>query len=349
MRYMTFGRGTGLRVSEYALGTGNFGTRWGAGADPAESRRMFDRFAEAGGTFLDTSDVYQAGEAESLLGDCLRAERERFVVATKFTNGAGKPHVSTTGNSRKNMVQSLEASLRRLGTSYVDLYWAHFPDAVTPVDEIVSAFDDLVRAGKVLYAGFSNFPAWRVARAATVAELRGWAPIVGVQTEYSLVSRTADRDLLPMAEAFGLGVALWSPLGGGLLTGKYRHSKEGRLTDWNGRATHVEDTAQKSAVIDAVLAVSQETGATPAQVAVAWMRSLTSSTAYVPVIGPRNVGQLDEYLGALDVTLSPAQLEKLEEASAVSLGSPHEANVRWANAVLGGDATAVTRHPTPVK
>lgn len=300
MRYTTFGDRTGLRVSEYALGTGNFGTGWGAGAEPGEARRMFDRFAEAGGTFLDTADSYQFGESEQLVGTFVAADRDHFVLATKFTNGATpQPGISRTGNSRKNMLASLEASLARLGTDYIDLYWVHFPDGLTPMEEILRGLDDLVSSGKILHAALSNFPAWRVSRAVTLADLKNWAPVVGIQTEYSLVERSADRELLPMAEGLGLGAALWSPLGGGLLTGKYRRSAEGRLTDLKA-VIHTEDTAQKTAVVDAVLAIAQETGASPAQVALAWVRerAARASTSFVPIIGPRSLAQLDSYLSA---------------------------------------------------
>ena len=230
MRYLTFGRGNGLRVSEYALGTATFGTRWGAGSERGETARMLERFGDAGGTFLDTAESYQAGESEEILGELLTSRRDQFTVATKFAVGINPASgVQGTGGSRRNMIRAVEGSLARLRTDRIDLLWVHFPDPVTPVAEIVRALDDLVRSGKILYAGLSNFPAWRTARAVTLAEVRGWAPIVGVQFEYSLVERSADREVLPMAEALGLGATFWSPLGGGLLTGKYRHQPEGRL------------------------------------------------------------------------------------------------------------------------
>jgi aryl-alcohol dehydrogenase-like predicted oxidoreductase len=349
MRYTTFGRRTGLRVSEYALGTGNFGTGWGAGADRDESRRMFDRFAEAGGTFIDTADVYQFGDSEELLGEFLATDRDHFVLGTKFTSGStAHAGISGTGNSRKTMIRSLEASLRRLSTDYADLYWVHFPDNLTPTEEIVRAFDDLVSAGKILHGGLSNFPAWRVSRAAALAELRGWSPMIGVQLEYSLVERAADRELLPMAEGLGLGAALWSPLGGGLLTGKYRRGAAGRLTDL-GRAVHTEDTGRKTAVLDAVLAIAEETGATPAQIAMAWLRerAARAATPFVPIIGPRDLAQLEEYLGALDVRLSEAQFGRLCEVSAVPLGMPYELIAAHQDMVLGGDAGRVIPPGTP--
>jgi aryl-alcohol dehydrogenase-like predicted oxidoreductase len=349
MRYKIFGRQTGLRVSELALGGGNFGTAWGHGAEPDEARRIFERYAEAGGNFIDTSDAYQFGQSETLLGDFLAADRDSFVLATKYSLGAApQGGVSGTGNSRKNMVRSLEASLKRLKTDRIDLYWVHVADGVTPIEEIVRAFDDLVRAGKILYAGLSDFPAWRVARAATLTELRGWAPIAGVQFEYSLVERTADRELLPMAEALGLGATLWSPLGGGFLTGKYRHAdgaaEEGRLTKL-GVLIHSEKTARETAILDAVQAAAVETGASPTAVAIAWLRhkAATSTTALVPILGPRTAAQLDDTLTALDLTLPESALRRLDEASAVPLGFPHDflASERNRNRIAGGKADLI--------
>ena len=338
MRYQTFGRTTGLRVSEYALGAGNFGTRWGTGAEPVEAARILDRFADAGGTFLDTAESYQFGESEEILGELLAKRRDEFVLATKFANGRdAQPGVLATGNSRPTMVRAVEGSLARLRTDHLDLLWVHFPDSVTPTEEIVRGLDDLVRAGKIRYGALSNFPAWRTSRAVTLAEVRGLAPIIGVQFEYSLVERTADREVLPMAEALGLGAALWSPLGGGLLSGKYRRGERGRLTDWQ-RLVHAEDTATKVAAVDAVLAVAEEIGATPAQVAMAWLRQRAagSPTALVPVLGPRTVAQLDDYLGALEISLSAEHYDRLDQASRISLGQPHEVIAERRSALLGG-------------
>jgi len=326
MRYMTFGRRTGLRVSELALGAATFGTAWGYGAAPAEARRLFDGYAEAGGNFIDTADSYQNGQSEALLADFLAADREHFVLASKYTQGIdAKAGISRTGNSRKAMVSSLEASLKRLKTDRLDLYWVHMADGVTPLEEIVRGFDDLVRAGKIHYGGLSDFPAWRISRAATLAELRGWAPLAGIQIEYSLVERTADRELLPMAEALGLAVTLWSPLGGGYLTGKHRRGEEGRLERMK-RLVHTETSAQKSAVLDAVLAVAEETGAPAAQVAIAWLleRSRRSPTALVPILGAATREQLDDNLAAARLRLDEAQMDRLDAASAVPLGFPHE-------------------------
>lgn len=351
MQYTTFGRANGLRVSQYALGAGNFGTRWGTGAEPADARKIFDRFAEAGGTFIDTAESYQFGESEEILADLIAAERDRFTLATKFTNGVTpQAGVQATGNSRKNMVRAVEASLRRLRTDHIDLFWVHFPDPVTPMEEILRGLDDLVSAGKIHYAGLSNFPAWRVSRAVALAEAHGWAPVGAVQFEYSLVERSADRELLPMAEALGLGAALWSPLGGGLLTGKYRDSEEGRQQTVLKRLLHTEDGGRKTASVDAVLAVAQEIGAPPAQVAMAWLRerAARATTAYVPIIGPRTVKQLDDYLAALDVPLSAEQYQRLTEAGAITLGQPHEQIEAQRAVVLGGDADRFRTRAVPV-
>jgi aryl-alcohol dehydrogenase-like predicted oxidoreductase len=343
MIYTTFGRRTGLRISEYALGTGRFGTAQGFGAEPAEAKAMFERFAEAGGTFLDTADGYQDGESETILGDLLASERDNFVIATKYGRDAeADPPLSRVGNSRRVMVRAVEESLRRLKTDRIDLYWAHYDDAVTPIEEIVQAFDDLIAAGKIAYGGLSNFPAWRVARGQTIAELRGIAPIAGIQIEHSLAERTAERELLPMAEALGLGAALYSPLGGGLLTAKHRHGQTGRPI-----IVHREDSEARKALLDTLEEVAREIGAPPGQVAVAWQRALDarSTTALVTVIGPRSVQQLDDYLAALAIELDDEQFVRLDAASAYYRGVPHDG-------IAGppdlGDSDRLVRHPVPV-
>ena len=344
MRQTTFGRRTGLRVSEYCLGTGNFGSAWGSVTDEADSKVIFDRFAEAGGTFIDTADSYQRHtESETRLGDLLAADRDHFVVASKYTNGAGpSPRVSETGNSRKNLIRSLDGTLKRLRSDYVDIYYAHFPDSLTPIEEIVMAFDDMIRAGKIHHGAFSNFPAWRVARAATLAEVRGWSPIVGIQVEYSIADRSAERELLPMVEALGLAATFYHPLAGGLLTGKYRNNEEGRMTI-RAKGYHTEDTEQRTEIVDVTLAVAAELGVPPAQVAMAWLRQRgdRAGTAFIPVIGPRTPDQLTDYLAALEVSLSQAQFDRIDEVSAVSLGVPHDASNAQLAAITGGETAAI--------
>ena len=351
MRYKIFGRRTGLRVSELALGAGNFGTRWGHGAERAEAKKVFDAYVEAGGNFIDTADSYQFGESEEIVGEFIASDRDYFVLATKYTLGTtATDGISRTGNNRKNMVRSIEASLKRLKTDRIDLYWAHFADGMTPMEEIIRSFDDLVRAGKIHYAGLSNFPAWRVARADLLAELRGWAPIAGIQIEYSLAQRTADRELLPMAEALGLGAALWSPLGGGFLTGKYRTSDEGRINSLLARLVHTEKTARETAILDALLGVAKEVDASPTEVAIAWLlhKAAKSTTALIPILGSRTREQLDGTLGALDLKLSPNQVERLDEASAIPLGTPHEQINGSAASIAGGKPELIEMPVIPV-
>ncbi|MCS5735124.1 aldo/keto reductase [Herbiconiux daphne] len=345
MRYTTLGTETGLRVSEFALGTSNFGTKWATGADQAASKQIFDSFAEAGGTFVDTADTYQQGDSEHYLADFLAVDRDHFVVASKFTFGtAGQTGISKTGNSRKTIVRSLEATLTRLGTDYLDLYWAHSPDGVTPLAEITDTLDDLVRGGKILHGGLSNFAAWQVAQAVASARAGGRNPVIATQFEYSLAARDGERDLIPMAESLSIGGLLYSPLGGGLLTGKYRTSAEGRLTTLNSIIQR-EDTAQKTAVVDAVLAISAETSMPAAVVAIAWLRARNarSRTALVTIIGPRTLDQLGSYLAALDVELSAEQYDRLDAASAPVLGIPHDSATASRNRVLGGTADSFVR------
>ncbi|MDI9980094.1 aldo/keto reductase [Rhodococcus sp. IEGM 1307] len=348
MQYSTFGSITGLRVSEFALGTANFGTACGSGAGPDGARQLFDRYTSAGGCFIDTASNYQDGEAEKVLAGCITSERDHLVLASKFGRGSGrKTHVSAAGNSRRAMVQSVEKSLRNLRTDRLDLFWVHYDDGVTPIDEIIRSFDDLVSSGKVLYAGVSNFPAWRVARGQTIAELRGLSPLVGIQVEHSLVERTAERELIPMAEAFGLGVALYSPLGGGLLTGKYRGAAVGRQTSLPD-VVYREDSPAKTAALDAVVEVADEIGVPPAAVAVAWQREFArrSATTVVTLIGPRTMKQLDSYMASLDVRLDGEQFDKLSHATAIRWGVPYES---IAGPPDMGDRDRLERHTVRIR
>jgi aryl-alcohol dehydrogenase-like predicted oxidoreductase len=320
MRYKLFGKHTGLRVSELVLGAGTFGTRWGHGAEPDEAGRIFNAYADAGGNFIDTANGYQFGQSEEILGDLLSGRRDDFVLATKFTFQTDpKAGILVTGNSRRAMVSSVEASLRRLKTDRIDLYWAHVSDGVTPLEEIVRGFDDLARAGKILYAGLSDFPAWRVARAATIAELRGVTPIAGLQVEHSLVERTTEQELLPAGQALGLGIVAWSPLGGGVLTGKYRRGETGRREGFGGRVFQEENSSHRTAILDTLIAVAEDAGVTSAEIAIAWVAAKGS----LPIIGPRTLAQLENNLAAIKVTLSPGQIARLDEVSAIPAVFPH--------------------------
>lgn len=351
MRYKLFGRHTGLRVSELALGAGNFGTGWGHGADRDEARKIFDGYVEAGGNFIDTANGYQLGQSEPMVGEFIGANRDRFVLATKYTlQTTPEDGLLQTGNSRKNMIRSVEASLKRLKTDRIDLLWTHMADGTTPMEEILRGFDDLARAGKILYAGLSNFPAWRIARGATLAELRGSLPIVGIQIEYSLAERTGDRELLPMAEALGLGAALWSPLGGGFLTGKYREKEETNRLAKLGMLVHTERSARETALLDTVLAVAKEAGTTPTHIAIAWLleKSARSTVALVPILGSRSRAQLDNTLGAVEVKLTPDQVTRLDAASAIPLGIPHDQLRESAPQLAGGKPELLDPPAVPV-
>jgi aryl-alcohol dehydrogenase-like predicted oxidoreductase len=344
MRYRVFGN-TGLRVSTLALGTGNFGKGWGYGSDREDAAQIYARYRDAGGNFIDTADQYQFGQSEEMVGEFIGGDRDALVLATKFSLGArADAGLQETGNSRKTMIQSVEGSLRRLKTDRIDLLWVHMPDGHTPVEEIARGLDALVRAGKIVYAGLSDFPAWRVATAATLAELRGWAPISAVQLEYSLVERTVERELLPMARAFGLGTVVWSPLGGGLLTGKYRKGETGRAQGL-GVVIHGESDARKTATVDAVLAVAEETGLPPGQIAIAWVLG----RGVLPIIGPRTPEQLADNLAATAVTLSASQRARLEEASAIPPGFPHDIVAATAPRLRGGKEALLDLPDVPVR
>lgn len=321
MNYRVFGR-SGLKVSELCLGTMTFGEDWGFGASKEESRKQFDVFAEAGGNFLDTANVYTKGTSERFVGEFIRADRDRFVVATKYSIATRFDDINAWGNSRKNLVQSVEASLLRLDTDRIDLFWVHVADQITPVEEMMRALDDVVRAGKVVYVGVSDTPAWQVARANTLADLRGWSRFVGLQIEYSLIERTAERELLPMAEALGLAVTPWGPIGGGVLSGKY--SAKGEATDSKRVAGNQRRLSEGNLKIAAeVVTVAAELGRSPIQVALAWVMG-RGAKGTIPIIGARTAAQLEDSLGARDLVLSPEVVSRLDAISHVDLGFPHD-------------------------
>jgi aryl-alcohol dehydrogenase-like predicted oxidoreductase len=323
MRYKLLGR-SGLRVSELALGTMTFGEEWGWGAAKDECRKMYDAFVQAGGNFIDTANRYTEGTSESFVGEFVAADRERIVLATKYTLFNRKGDPNSAGSHRKNLVQSLEASLRRMRTGYVDVLWVHAWDTLTPVDEVMRALDDVVRRGKVLYVGVSDTPAWVVSRANTLAELRGWTPFVGIQVEYSLVQRTIERELLPMARSLDLAVTAWGALGGGVLSGKYRADRtaEGGPARMAGNAAAQRLSEHNLAIAEVVKRVAAEVGRSPAQVALNWVRQQRS--VVIPIVGARRVEQLRDNLSALEFRLTDAQMAKLDAASKVELGFPHD-------------------------
>ena len=312
MRYRLLGR-SGLRVSELCLGTMTFGDDWGWGADAAESARIFAAFAAAGGNFVDTANNYTNGTSEQLVGELTQPDRDRWVIATKYTLTTDPADPNAGGNHRKSLVRSLEQSLRRLRTDHIDLLWLHMRDATTPIEEAARALDDQVRLGKVLYVGISDSPAWVVAQANTIADLRGWSPFVALQLPYSVASRDPERELLPMAAALGLAVTPWGVLGAGALSGKPADELR-----WP------EEAAGKrtSAVVDALREVAGEAGCTPAQAAIAWICARPQPPVVIPIVAATKEEQMVANIGALDVALDPGQLERLDRAGSPDLGFP---------------------------
>ena len=318
--YRLLGR-SGLRVSPLALGTMTFG--WGADQDAA--RAIFDAYVVRGGNFVDTANGYANGTAEEMVGEFAESRREELVIATKYSMPVRPGDPNSGGNSRKSMVRSVEDSLKRLRTDYIDLLYLHIWDGNTPVEEVLRAMDDLVRAGKVLYVGISDIPAWQVSRMQAIAELRGWAPLVALQIPYNLIERTVERDLIPMAETLGLGVVAWSPLAGGVLTGKYGQEDLALESGYTRKAVAAGNgflTARGLEIAEVVKEVAAKLGTTPSRVALAW--TLLNPAVVAPIVGARTPAQLDDNLEVFGISLEPEQRVRLAEASAVDLGFPHE-------------------------
>jgi len=323
MKYRLLGN-SGLRVSEAALGTMTFGDDWGWGTAKDEARKVYDAFREAGGNFIDTANIYTNGTSESFLGEFMEGHRQSVALATKYNNAFPGTDPNAAGNHRKNMMQAVEASLKRLRTDYIDLYWVHIWDQITPVEEVMRGLDDLVRAGKVLYTGISDAPAWWIAQANTLAHMRGWSPFVGLQIEYSLIERTVERELIPMAKALNIGVTAWSPLASGVLTGKYHGhgtSEQGRMNS-DMMKEYMPEPQLTERIVTAVKNVSNETGRSMAQVALAWLRY--RPVPVIPIIGARTLSQFQDNLASIDLTLSASQLKTLDQASVIELGFPYD-------------------------
>jgi len=323
MRYKLLGN-SGLRVSEICLGTITFGSELNWGASRQESKKIYEVFREAGGNFIDTANVYTHGASEKLLGDFIASEREQIVISTKYTGSIGTNNPNGGGNHRKNMIQSVEASLKRLNTDYTDLLLLHAWDFMTPVEEVMRALDDLVRAGKILYIGISNAPAWVVSQCNMLAELRGWTKFVSLQIPYNLIERTPERDLLPMARTLDVGVTAASPLASGWLTGKYTNAQgnvgESRRLDDPFMSRFVEQNQHNQTIAQTVDKIAQQIGETSASVALSWLRS----QGVIPIIGIRQASQAKENLKCIDFNLSSEHLELLNQISQVELGYPHK-------------------------
>lgn len=324
MRYQLLGR-SGLRVSELCLGTMTFGETWGWGASKDESRRQFDLFTGRGGNFIDTSVNYTDGTSEEFLGEFLLGRRDSFVVATKYTlTQPTNTDPNSGGNSRKSMRQSVERSLRRLQTDYLDILYLHMWDYLTPLEEVLRGLDDLVRAGKVNYIAISDTPAYIVSAANMMSELRGWSRFIGLQIPYALNARTPERELLPAAKYWDMALLPWGLLGGGVLTGKYTEETSGP-TRYNAAETaaRLRQREQTLAIIEAVKATAEEVGRSRAQVAIQWVRQQQHKAQIIPILGARTAAQLEDNLGVLDWSLTAEQLQRLNEVSAVSMDFPH--------------------------
>jgi aryl-alcohol dehydrogenase-like predicted oxidoreductase len=328
--YALLGR-SGLRVSPLALGAMTFGTEWGWGAPRETTFELIDRYLAAGGNFIDTADGYTGGTSESLIGEYLETKgiRDRVVLATKFTFNTVQGDPNAGGNGRKNIHRALEGSLKRLRTDYVDLYWLHAWDGLTPVEEVMATLDSLVQAGKVRYIGFSDVPDWYLARAQTLAELRGWERLAGLQLEYSLVERNIEREHVPAALALGLGITPWSPLASGLLTGKY--TRDGVQAQGEGRLPSLATsgnpgfeklfTEENWRIVDTLVEVAKEIGASPAQVALRWVTGRPGVTS--TILGATKPEQLEANLASLNVDIPAELLEKLDLVSAPPLVHPY--------------------------
>lgn len=335
-QYVTLGR-SGLRVSPLCLGAMTFGTEFHFGADVETSRRVIDAYLDAGGNFIDTANIYTKGHSEKILGDHLGsnpAKRDRVVLATKWCGNMFRGDPNAGGASRKSLFDGVHHSLRRLQTDYIDLLWMHFWDHLTPIDETMRALDDLVASGKVRYIGFSDTPAWKCVQAQMLAALHGWSPLIGLQIEYNLVERTVEGDLIPMAREFGMGVTPWSPLKGGVLSGKFTRENptggDSTRGDWATGALN----ERVFNIIDALIKVSAEAGCTPAQAALAWLAGRPGVSSII--IGARTEKQLRDNLGSAQVKLHANLVKVLDEASKPALPFPHPFLERVTPAMQGG-------------
>ena len=368
MKYQLLGK-SGLRVSEICLGAMTFGEEWGWGSSKEESHKIFNAYVDAGGNFIDTANKYTEGTSEKYIGEFIAGDRDRFVLATKYTSNTKRGDPNAGGNQRKNMMQSLEASLKRLNTDYIDLYWVHAWDPLTPIEETMRSLDDMVRAGKVLYIGISDAPAWIVSQANTLANLRGWTEFTGLQIEYSLIERTSERELLPMANALDIGVTAWSPLGGGVLTGKYnKNDKEQQNTssssisitqEGNSRLEVQSELANRFLndrnilIAKEVSKIAKEIGCSASQVALNWIRQQNIIESHgknniIPIIGSRKESQIKDNLSCIEFELTEEQMKMLNEVSKIELGFPNDFlnSEMLKDIIYGGTYSSIrTTHP----
>jgi aryl-alcohol dehydrogenase-like predicted oxidoreductase len=330
MKYRLFGD-SGLRVSEIALGTMTFGTEWGWGADYTESQAIFEAYANAGGNFIDTANRYTEGTSEKWVGEFIHADRDHFVLATKYSLRDRMNDPNFGGNHRKNMMRSVEESLKRLNTDFLDILWLHAWDFLTPIEEVMRGLDDLVHSGKVQYLGVSDTPAWIVSAANTEAKMRGWTCFKGLQVEYSLIQRTPERDLIPMAQQMGLCLTPWAPLAGGALSGKYLKGETGRVAENSARRND-----RNTQIAQVVVEEAEKLGVSPAALAIRW--TMQKAIPSIPIIGSRKASQIQESLTAASFIIPGESFARLNEISAIELGFPHEflASKEVKNVLFGG-------------
>jgi aryl-alcohol dehydrogenase-like predicted oxidoreductase len=377
VKYQLLGK-SGLRVSELCLGAMTFGEEWGWGASKEECHKIFNAYVDAGGNFIDTANKYTEGTSEKYIGEFIAADRDRFVLATKYTSNTRRGDPNAGGNHRKNMIQSLEASLKRLNTDYIDLYWVHAWDPLTPIEEMMRALDDMVRAGKILYIGVSDAPAWIVSQANTLANLKGWTEFTGLQIEYSLIERTPERELLPMADALNIGVTAWSPLGGGVLTGKYNKSNREEqqqtqqqntsssstmvVTQEGNSRLEVQNELTNRFLTDRNILIAQEVSkiakeiqCSAAQVALNWVRQQNiiapaRKNKIIPIIGARKETQIKDNLACLEFELTTEQMQRLNEVSKIELGFPHDfLNSEMIKDIVYGGTYSLIRNTNAVR
>lgn len=346
MKYQLLGK-SGLRVSELCLGAMTFGEEWGWGSAKEESQEIFNSYVDAGGNFIDTANKYTEGTSEKYIGEFIAGDRDRYVLATKYTANTRNGDPNAGGNQRKNMVQSVEASLKRLKTDYIDLFWVHAWDPLTPIEETIRSLDDMVKAGKILYIGISDAPAWIISKANTLANLKGWTEFVGLQIPYSLIERTPERELLPMASALDIGVTAWSPLGGGVLTGKYSKNKEvQQLQNTSSSSSYATKEGHSRLEVQNELAerylndrnmliaqevsrIAKEIGCSASQVALNWIRQQSmigdcGKNKIIPIIGSRKISQIKDNLACLEFELTSEQMNMLNQVSKIELGFPYD-------------------------
>jgi aryl-alcohol dehydrogenase-like predicted oxidoreductase len=336
--YVTLGR-SGLRVSPLCLGTMTFGEDLGWGTGVEESQQIIDRYVELGGNFIDTANFYTRSHSEKIIGDHIgrhAARRDRLVIATKFSGNLYPGDPNGGGSGRKSLISACENSLRRLQTDYIDLYWLHMWDANTPIDETMAALDDLVQAGKVRYIGVSDTPAWKIVEANLIARFRGWSPFIGLQVEYSLLERTIEQELVPMASEFGLGITPWSPLKSGVLSGKYTRRSTGENKPDRGVIVEAFLNEKTYTIIDELEVIAKEHETTVASVALAWVQAQPAVTSVI--IGARRLSQLDDNLGAVDVDLTAEELVRLDTFTKPTFGFPQSV-LTTAHSVINNGTT----------